>query len=227
MNEKIMVEAATWFGEPTLNRETAGDAADGQRDEPRVPRVRKYLCIAGIVGAVIGFCEHQGAGGWSGSGRAGAGGGDRFGRGLAAQAGGSRARGAHYSSLQNKFSTTPLADRLLHVLDLRHGPLLPGLTSRAPPVHERPGARPGTRQPGRVQDGRPVPDEDALGVRQGRIYLQGLDEPRSFLRYQNDYWRINVVGSAPNEYRCSRVPTRAGGSGPGRARCWRWSTSPP
>jgi fatty acid desaturase len=37
------------------------------------------------------------------------------------------------------------------------------------------------------------------------IYLRALTEPRALIQYQNDYWRINVVGSAENEY-LKKVP---------------------
>jgi fatty acid desaturase len=32
------------------------------------------------------------------------------------------------------------------------------------------------------------------------IYLRSFTEPRALIQYQNDYWRINVIGSAENVY---------------------------
>lgn len=166
---------------------------------------REYLCLAAVVGGAVGFCEYRAGWGLSwwwnvpvfalAAVLVGA---------LQHRLAGLGHEASHYTLLRNKFLNDLVGDVLclfpvyatLHfyrVFHLAH--------------HQY------TNDPERDPDlvtlgGSKMVDRFPMATRWQfvkSIYLRAFTEPRALLRYQNDYWSVNVTGSAANEY-LKRVP---------------------
>lgn len=201
------------FGEPTLRREIMD-----LRQVDNLTNVGfialEYLCLFCVLAGTIGFCEYRaswGLGwGWNipvlglaivliGA--------------LQHRLAGLGHEASHYSLLKHKFLNDLVGDVfcMLPILSTVHFYRVFHLAH-----HQF------TNDPERDPDlvslgGGKMVDRFPMSSRWEfirSIYLRGFTEPRALIQYQNDYWRINVIGSAENEY-LKKVP----GADP-RGRVW-------
>jgi fatty acid desaturase len=192
------------FGEPSLHREIMElRQVDNWTNLAFI--TFEYLCVLGVISAAVGFCELRagwGIGwGWNvpvlgiGIVLVGA---------LQHRLAGLGHEASHFSLLKNKFLNDLVGDVfcMLPILSTVHFYRVFHLAH-----HQF------TNDPDRDPDlvalgGGKMVDRFPMSSRWEfikSIYLRGFTEPRTLFRYQNDYWRINVVGSAENEY-LKKVP---------------------
>ena len=202
----LMTEAATrpGFGDPTLRREIM--------DLRQVDNLTnlgfiafEYLCLFFVLAGTIGFCEYRALWGlwWSWNIPV-------FGLAIVLigalqhRLAGLGHEASHYSLLKHKFLNDLVGDVfcMLPILSTVHFYRVFHLAH-----HQF------TNDPERDPDlvslgGSKMVDRFPMSSRWAfikSIYLRGFTEPRALIQYQNDYWRINVVGSAENEY-LKKVP---------------------
>ncbi|MBV8318194.1 MAG: fatty acid desaturase [Planctomycetaceae bacterium] len=159
----------------------------------------EYLCLAGVLAGAVGFCEYRGswglAWGWNvpvvalawvllGA--------------LQHRLAGLGHEAAHYTLLRSKWANDLVGDLfcLFPILGTLHFYRVFHLAH-----HQF------TNDPCRDPDlvslgGSKLVDRFPMGRREfvRSIYLRAITDPVGLWRFQNDYWRINVLGSAENEY---------------------------
>ncbi len=193
------MEAKPRFGDPSLHREIM-ELRQVDNLTNLIYIGFEYFCLFCVISGAIGFCEYRaiwGLGwGWNvpilalavvlvGA--------------LQHRLAGLGHEASHYSLLKNKFLNDLFGDIfcMLPILSTVHFYRVFHLAH-----HQF------TNDPARDPDlvalgGGKMIDRFPMSTRWEfikSIYLRGFTEPRALIQYQNDYWRINVIGSAENVY---------------------------